>query len=167
MGVREKTVCFTGHRPEKICQPFDENAAPVRELRHRLQERILRAVDEGYTTFLCGMARGVDLWAGEMVLALQEPFRRLELVAVQPYPAQFRRWPPEWGKRYERVLRSCDEVVTISPAYRPDCYHRRDRYMVDHASRLIGVWREGSPGGTAYTIDYARRSGQELDLLLL
>ena len=39
--------------------------------------------------------------------------------------------------------------------------------MVDRASRVIGVWLEGSAGGTGYTLQYARKKGRELDLVLL
>ena len=132
MDPREKTACFTGHRPEKLFPSDTETAAQVLEIRRSLHARILQAVDDGYTTFLCGMAQGVDLWAGDMVLSLQESV-----------------------------------AVLICPDYRPDCYYQRNRYMVDHASRLIGVWREGCPGGTQYTIQYAEKKGLELDLILL
>lgn len=168
MDPREKTACFTGHRPEKLFQPGAPGAeAQVLEIRRSLHARILRAVDDGYTTFLCGMAQGVDLWAGDMVLSLQESIRQLKLVAVLPYPASVRGWPPEWQTRYLRILKFCTEAVVICPDYRPDCYHQRNRYMVDHASRLIGVWRKGCSGGTQYTVQYAGKKGLDLDLILL
>ena len=38
---------------------------------------------------------------------------------------------------------------------------RRNRYMVDHASRLIAVF-DGQEGGTRRTVEYALRSGLEV-----
>lgn len=108
---REKTVCFTGHRPEKICPAFSEEAPFIDAVKHQLQSRILTAVDEGYTTFLCGMARGVDIWAGEIVAGLWESFRNLELVAVLPFPEQTRGWSREWELRHRRLLRYCSQVI--------------------------------------------------------
>ena len=69
---RETTLCFTGHRPEKICTPFDEASPFIDGVKHQLQARILAAVDQGYTTFLCGMAMGFDLAAAEAVLACRD-----------------------------------------------------------------------------------------------
>ena len=49
--------CFTGHRPEKLEQSEDE-------IREWLTEQIENAIDDGYLTFITGMAMGVDIWAG-------------------------------------------------------------------------------------------------------
>ena len=46
----------------------------------------------------------------------------------------------------------------VSTQYSPSCMHRRDRYMVDHASLLIAAF-DGTPGGTRYTVEYAMRRG--------
>ena len=102
---RETTLCFTGHRPEKICTPFDEASPFIDGVKHQLQARILAAVDQGYTTFLCGMARGTDIWAGEIVAGLWESFRNLELVAVLPFPGQADDWARDWAIRHRRLLR--------------------------------------------------------------
>ena len=163
----ETTACFTGHRPDKLWEGCGRDPAALSEARQQLQQRILRAVDEGYTTFLCGMAQGTDIWAGEIVLSLQEVFPELKLVAVLPFRDHGEGWPREWRMRWRRLRRFCSEEVVLSPRYYQGCYLARDRYMVDRASRVIGVWLEGSAGGTGYTLQYARKKGRELDLVLL
>ncbi len=37
-------------------------------------------------------------------------------------------------------------------------FFARNHYLVDHASKLIGVFT-GAPGGTKETIDYAKQKG--------
>lgn len=49
-------ACFTGHRPEKLRQTEQEVCI-------RLEREIQSAVENGFHTFITGMARGVDLWA--------------------------------------------------------------------------------------------------------
>ena len=51
--LRLHRCCFTGHRPEKLKKTEEE-------IKKGLEEAILKAVSEGYTTFITGMARGVD-----------------------------------------------------------------------------------------------------------
>ena len=58
-------ACFTGHRPEKLRQTEQEVCI-------RLDREIQSAVENGFHTFITGMARGVDLWAAELVLQLRE-----------------------------------------------------------------------------------------------
>ncbi len=57
--------CFTGHRPEKLTQSEFE-------VKVWLREQIEQAVAEGYTTFITGMAMGVDIWAGQIVVELKK-----------------------------------------------------------------------------------------------
>ena len=43
----------------------------------------------------------------------------------------------------------------LQTRYTPDCFDRRNRYMVDHSDLIIAVWN-GSPSGTGNTISYAK-----------
>ena len=71
-------ACFTGHRPEKLRQTEQEVCI-------RLEREIQSAVENGFHTFITGMARGVDLWAAELVLQLREQGCAVRLVCASPY----------------------------------------------------------------------------------
>lgn len=165
--MREQTVSFTGHRPEKIVSPFVENSEEVNAIKLELHNAILRAVDDGFTTFLCGMAMGVDIWAGEILLGLKRQFKNLQLVAVVPFPQQANAWPSEWRLRFRSLLEKSDDVVIISETYNADCFFERNRYLVDHSSRLIAVYNQEKKGGTAYTIRYAQQQEVTIDLIAI
>ncbi len=47
-----------------------------------LKEQIEIAAAEGYTDFLSGMQRGVDIWAAEAVLELKKSGKPVKLIAV-------------------------------------------------------------------------------------
>ncbi len=51
--LRKHRCCFTGHRPNKL-------EMTEQQLRPLLEEAILQAIQEDFTTFITGMARGVD-----------------------------------------------------------------------------------------------------------
>lgn len=53
--------CFTGHRPEKL-------SLSEAEVKPLLEKAIDTAIENGFTTFITGMAPGVDIWAAEIVL---------------------------------------------------------------------------------------------------
>ena len=77
--LRSHRCCFTGHRPEKLKRSEEE-------IKNGLEEAILKAIHDGYTTFITGMARGVDIWAGQIVLRLRQSNPNLRLIAALPYP---------------------------------------------------------------------------------
>ena len=102
------------------------------------------------------MARGVDLWAAEIVLALRDEGVAVRLICASPYRGFESRWSREWQERYCMVMERADLVRFICPGYSGDCFQRRNQWMVDHSARVIAVCN-GQPSGTQNTIDYARR----------
>lgn len=146
-------ACFTGHRPNKL-GGYDENNSVACWIKRALVKAIERAKSEGYDTFISGMALGVDTWAAEIVLEMN-----LKLVAAIPCDEQDKFWRLEAKKRYQSILSRATEVVVVSPGpYASWKMQKRNEWMVDRSSLVIAVW-DGSPGGTANCINYARCQG--------
>lgn len=118
----------------------------------------------GYRVFLSGMAMGFDLAAAEAVLVFRETHPDVRLVCVVPFEGQERRYPSPQRERYFRVRAAADDTVVVCAGYRPDCYARRNDYLVDRASVLV-AWFDGSAGGTRYTFRRAMRRGLRIENL--
>lgn len=116
---RKKRCCFTGHRPQKISRP-------ERQIKNDLERAITQAVDAGYTTFITGMAYGVDVWAGEIVVRLRESHPELHLIAAVPFEGFESRWSREWKERYSDLLGKADLIRYICPSYHPGAFQRRN-----------------------------------------
>lgn len=148
------TVCFSGYRAEKFPFPFSAGNPDYDALAVRLEEAVREAASKGYERFFCGAAQGFDLLAAETVLRLRELGEDIRLFCAVPFPGQADNWEEGWKQRYDRVLRQCDTILTISPCYKRGCYQLRNRYMVERSFRLI-CYFDGRPGGTAATVRYA------------
>lgn len=149
--MRRHRCCFTGHRPEKLVRPD-------KEIKAALKREIDRAVQEGLTVFITGMARGVDLWAAEIVLDLRNRNKEIKLICAIPLEGFETRWSTEWKRIYWLVKEEADLVRVISKGYHAGVYQIRNQWMVDHSSRVIAVYN-GKPSGTKNTIDYAMYRG--------
>lgn len=149
--LRRHRCCFTGHRPEKLTRS-------EAEIKKDLEAAILQAIDDGFVTFITGMARGVDIWAGEIVLQLRKANPTLHLIAASPYEGFESRWSEDWKVRYNAVMEQADLVRFICKGYSKACFQIRNEWMVDRATRVIAVYN-GEPGGTRNTIEYATKSG--------
>lgn len=152
--MRRHRCCFTGHRPEKLTQPEDVIVAG-------LENEILNAIADGFTTFISGMARGVDIWAAEIILRIRSEGHPIRLICASPFEGFERSWSPDWQKRYKVVLKEADLVKYICPEYSRACFQIRNEWMVDHSARVIAVYN-GERGGTKNTIDYAKKCGLEI-----
>ena len=73
--LKRHRCCFTGHRPEKL--GISETRAKV-----LLKSAIQQAISDGYVTFISGMARGIDLWAAEIVIEEREKNSNIHLVCA-------------------------------------------------------------------------------------
>ncbi len=165
MAEREKTACFSGYRPEKLPWGRNEDDRRCAALKKRLYAAICDACEAGYEHFICGMARGVDFFACEAVLAVRAAeYPCLTLEAAIPYPTQADAWSDEERERWDSLVARCDFETVVQQGYAPGCMQRRNRYMVDHSARLIAVF-DGQEGGTKNTVDYARRHGVEVVLI--
>ncbi len=160
---RETTACFTGHRPEKLPDSGNRHSTATRVIKSMLYARVADAVNDGYDTFITGMQRGIDLWAGEIVLSLMAQ-SNLRLVCAIPYEGFGKEFTGVDRWTYERLLESSSAKITLCPHYTKDCMALRNRFMVDNSSRLIAVANDPK-SGTGQTLRYARSS--KLDIRLI
>lgn len=147
--MRLHRCCFTGHRPQKLRRSETEIKAD-------LESAIQQAITDGYTTFITGMAYGVDIWAGQIVVRLRKSNPALHLIAAVPFRGFEDRWSADWKRAYQELLEQVDLVKYICPGYNAGAYQRRNEWMVDHSSRVIAVFN-GEPSGTKNTVDYAKK----------
>lgn len=151
---RKYRVCFTGHRPEKL----DMSGGKVKLA---LLKEIMKAIDEGFNVFISGMARGVDMWAAEIVLELKEDNTDIRLIAAIPFKGFEKKWSQDNQKQYNEILSQADLVKYICPSFSYSSYQIRNEWMVDHSARVIAVFN-GEKSGTKNTVDYAEKCGVEL-----
>jgi len=145
--------CFTGHRPEKL-------NVPERAVCEALEREIRRAIADGLTVFISGMARGVDIWAAEIVLRLRDSGMPIRLICASPYKGFEQGWSTDWQKRYNAILATADLVRFICPGYSRSCFQIRNEWMVNHSARVIAVYN-GEKGGTRNTLEYAKKMSVE------
>lgn len=155
--LRLHRCCFTGHRPEKL-------NTSEKEVKAALRKQIDQAVHDGFTVLITGMARGVDLWAAEIVLDLRKRNKEIRLICAIPHDGFEARWSPSWQELYRYVLAEADLTRVISKGYHTGVYQVRNEWMVNHSARVIAVFN-GQPSGTKNTIDYAYRQGVPVVLI--
>lgn len=155
--MQKYRCCFTGHRPEKLRRPEQEISA-------ELEREIRRAIADGFTVFITGMARGIDIAAGEIVLQLRTEGFPIRLICASPFRGFESSWNWRWQCRYNAVMKAADFVLYICPKYHPGCFQIRNEWLVNHSSRVIAVFN-GQSSGTKNTIAYAHQQGVPVILI--
>ena len=146
---RRRRCCFCGIGPERIRRPVDD-------VKVDLENEILAAIKEGYTTFITGLEEGPDLWAGTIVARLRDDrFPELKLIAALPFQGICEEW--EWQKKTPGLLAKADYVKAVFPADMPQVIRKRNEWMIDHSAKMIAVY-DGKLWNTQAAISYARKS---------
>ena len=151
---RLRRVCFTGHRPEKL-------NVSEKEVKNKLKDAIRKSIDDGYTTFISGMARGVDMWAAEIVIEEREKNNNIKLVCASPYKGFEKSWSFDEVCRYNNILQNADYIKYVCDHYSRQCFQIRNVWMVNRSARVIAAYN-GESGGTRNTINYASNKGVEI-----
>ena len=162
---REKTCCFTGHRPDKLPWGSNEAHPSCLDLKRQIAESLENAYEQGYRHFITGMALGCDLYFCEAVLNLRDRRQGVTLEAASPCEEQASRWRERDRSRYFALVEQCDFETLVQRQYTSGCMQRRDRYMVDRSRLLIAAYDGMTLGGTMYTLTYALRQGLLTEVL--
>lgn len=149
--------CFTGHRPGKLHMS-------ELQIKHALAAAIESAYADGYRTFITGMAQGVDIWAGELVLEFKGIHPDIHIICALPHPDFEKRWSKDWQQRYNTILSKADLTKTVCDTFSYGAYQKRNEWMVNHSARVIAVYN-GEAGGTRNTIEYAKKQGVSLVMI--
>ena len=148
--MAEGTVCFSGHRliPPQVQKPLAD----------RLEALLVQLIESGHARFCAGGALGFDTLAAQTVLRLKECYPHIRLILVLPCRTQSHNWSAANRAVYDHILCRADEIVYTSDEYTNWCMQKRDRYLVDHSDICV-CYLTKTTGGTAYTVDYARKKG--------
>lgn len=156
MDGRAVILAGTGHRPDKISGGYSE-VARVRLV--DFAEIILRETKPDRV--VSGMALGWDQALVEAALRLNIPF-----VAALPFGGQELTWPTASQERYRELLKKAVTIKLVCEGgYASWKYQLRNEYLVTSCHLLVALW-DGSDGGTANCVKYAKKCGRTMLPLL-
>ena len=164
MAVEKLSCAFSGHRPEKLPWGGDESDPRCLALKIQMEKELRRLCEKNVGHFICGMARGTDLYFLEILLKLRNEFN-FTIEAAIPCPRQELLWPQQEQQRFLHLIGQVDSVFCCEERYSEGCMLRRNRYMVDRADILLTVY-DGTPrSGTGATVAYAKQ--REIEVIPL
>ena len=147
------TLCVTGHRPNKL---FGYNLSHPKwvKLKEIFKELLIQ---HECKEAISGMALGVDTIFALAVLELKESGNDIKLHVVIPCLNQSCKWRENDQKLHQSIVDKADKVTYVSSQpYSRECMQKRNEFMVDNSDGVIAVW-DGSPGGTANCVLYAKK----------
>lgn len=154
-----KALGVTGRRPKYFPWRYDENDPRCIGLKSDMYKIIVDHINNGFDTFVCGMALGSDMYFAEAVLQARNDYPDIKLVGEIPFTNQSSQWLMESRYRYDRIRRQCDEWNVLSDTYDPKMFFLRNKNIIDRSDELLAVWDGNEEGGTAQAVGLAKDKG--------
>ncbi|WP_459198539.1 SLOG family protein [Bacillus subtilis] len=167
--LRKKTVCFTGHRPNKLGGYEIKNPTML-----KLKDKLLEVIEELITNedksrFITGGALGTDQAACWCVHILKKKYPHIKNIIATPFKEQDKVWSADQKMWYKRMLNVADEIINVeeldkykvsgekSGEFSPAKMQKRNEYMIDHSEAIVAVY-DGSKSGTRNCLNYAKKT---------
>ena len=135
----------------------------------KLREVIIEHIeDKDVSTFITGMALGIDQWSARIVYKLKEKYPHIKLVAAVPCAKHYEAWKnnPKAIEEWYEIIDFCDEVYYVSEEpYTHWCMQKRNEWMVDNSDYVIAVWKGSATGGTTNCVKYAKKKNSYITQL--
>ena len=157
-------IAITGHRPKKLAGGYNLASPENVELQNRIADLVADKYQEhGSLRMISGMALGIDTMYALIALGLKQHDYNVTLEAAIPCKDHSSKWFNKVDvDRWHDIVAAADIVTQVSDkAYDYKCMQDRNEYMVDTCDLLIAVW-DGTPGGTANCIKYAKKQNKEI-----
>lgn len=177
------TICFTGHRPDKL-GGYDWDTPKNKRIMQTLRTKIIELINStepniNHFKFICGGALGIDQMTFDICRDLRDSalklnLCRIELELAMPFEKQASKWFNKTDvNRFNNQKHEADIVTLVDTLegykydkvpvgeYHPAKMSLRNQYMVDKTNKVIAVWN-GSKGGTGNCVNYAKKQGKEI-----
>ena len=163
--IKVLKICLTGHRPKSLPWGYDETKESCILFKNVMTSIIEKAIMNGYTYFISGMALGIDMICAEIVLELKKKYKNVMLECAIPCLNQEKKWSLLQQDRYKNILKKADIVHYVSKAeYTDTCMNDRNNYMVEQSNVVIAVWN-GKLSGTGNTVRIAKNAGKKVRIV--
>ena len=145
LNEKQKTICFTGHRPNRLAGYANKD--PYFVLVGKLKEELTPLIRQGYTRFITGGAQGIDQLAFWAVEGLKKSGYAICNFVYVPYEGQELRWSEKGmfsQQEYRFMLEKADGVVYLyrkGQSFRiVDALMGRNHALCDVSDKIIGVY---------------------------
>ena len=140
---KNRACAFSGHRLLSGGFSLDE-----------LKKAVYKAINDGFDTFLCGMALGFDTVAFSVLEEVKLEGHPIKIIACIPCDSQSLYFKKKQKEEYDRMVSAADERILVSDKYFDGCMQKRNEFMVENCTRLI-TYLNFNRGGTYNTVKYA------------
>lgn len=147
-----KRLVITGYKQHEL-GIFDDKHPGVRFIKKALENRLRVLLDEGLEWVIISGQLGVETWAAEVVLDLQEEFPQLKYAVLTPFLEQEKKWNEAKQEKYQMILEQADfhRSLTNRPYEAPWQFIEKNKFFLRNSDGMLIIYDEETEGSPKFT----------------
>ncbi|WP_102346521.1 DUF1273 domain-containing protein [Bacillus sp. Marseille-P3661] len=149
----------TGYKPHEI-GIFNDKHPGLKYIKLAIKKNIEQLIDEnGLEWVIISGQLGVELWAAEVVLELQEQHPQLKLGVITPFLDQEENWKEDKKEYYHFIVSQADFVDSITKRKyeNPTQFRLKNQFFISKSDGLLILFDDEKGGTPKYILDIATR----------
>ncbi|MFD1206858.1 SLOG family protein [Sporosarcina contaminans] len=144
-----KRLVITGYKAHEL-GIFNNKHEGIPIIKKALKNRLLPLIESGLEWVIISGQPGVETWAAETVIELQESYPDLKYAVITPFLEQEKNWNETKKDAYQFIVSNADftTALTKRPYEAPWQFIERDKFLLRNSDALLIVYdeeNEGSP----------------------
>lgn len=159
-----KNITLTGYKSFEL-GIFNEDDERITFIKKAIEKKLLQLIDEGLEWVLISGQYGVELWSGEVVLALKEANYNLKLGVIPPFENQEVRWPEPVQLKYHNIIAAADFSKSLFKGeYKgPFQFSQKNKWLIEKTDGCLMLLDEENHGSVGYFYDIAKEATETID----
>ena len=124
---------------------------------HLLIKRVNELTIKGYTHFISSFANDTDVLLAQIIGSFRYKNKDLILEAVIPIENKLNSLD-----KIKYALMLYNKVTVIQEQCGPECFQKRNKYMIDNSDVVVALWDEKTSKEAYNAVNYARSQGKEI-----
>lgn len=148
---------ITGYKPHEV-GIFNDKHPGLIYIKKALRKNLIQLIENcSLEWVLVSGQLGVELWAAEVTLELQEDYPDLKLAIITPFLEQEKTWKDHNREYYQFILSQADFVdsVTKRTYENPSQYRLKNQFFMEKSNGLVIFYDEERGGTPKYMLDLA------------
>ncbi|MDW0111990.1 DUF1273 domain-containing protein [Sporosarcina saromensis] len=162
-----KRLVITGYKAHEL-GIFNDKHEGITIIKKALESRMIPLLESGLEWVIISGQPGVETWAAETVIDLQDDFPELQLAVITPFEEQEKNWNDAKKQAYEFILAHADYTVSLTkrPYEAPWQFIERDKFLLRNSDAILIVYDEENDGSPKFmkkmAVSYAEKSDYEV-----
>ncbi|QKS71305.1 DUF1273 family protein [Paenalkalicoccus suaedae] len=158
-------LAVSGYKPHEI-GVFNEKHEQLPFLKKAIKRKLSDLISEfGVEWITISGQAGVELWAAEACLLLQEEGVDIKLAVLAPFMEQEEKFPEKVKELYEKVWLESDfqDYITKRPYDSPAQLKLKNEFIVNKTQAMMLLYDESTEGTPKFYLEAAKKKQESTD----